>query len=348
MLKRFWKQATVTGKFGFVVIMLSIFCSLFAYFIIPDSSNNANNQNSELSLLPPLAKVNILEIKGAGNFSLLHGFKGNYKTIPYQQLVSLSPDGTLQYESIGGQVKVYQDEILRKYKTVEALSSISKTRRYWFGADRYGRDMFSRLILGIRISLLAGFIAVFIATVIGIIVGLFSGYFGGWIDAITMFFINSLWAFPTILFVFAIVMAFGRSLSVIFIAVGCTLWIDVARLVRGQTLKVKEEVFIKAAKSYGASSLRIIFKHILPNILGPLMVLTAANFAIAILIEAGLSYLGFGVSPPIPSLGNMLNENYGFALSGMVFMAIIPALFIMLLVLSFNFLSQSLRDFLEI
>lgn len=326
---------------------MSILCALFAYVIIPDYSSNANNQNPELSLLPPLSKITMLEIKGKGRFSLLRGFRGHYKTIPFDELLKLSPDGTLQYTSIGGQVKIYQDDLLSKYQSIEDLTALTKTKYYWFGADRYGRDMLSRLILGIRISLLAGFIAVFIATVIGVIVGLFSGYFGGWIDGITMFFINSLWAFPTILFVFAIVMAFGRSLSVIFIAVGCTLWIDVARLVRGQTLKVKEEVFVRAAKSYGASAPRIIFRHILPNILGPLMVMTAANFAIAILIEAGLSYLGFGVSPPIPSLGNMLNENYGFALSGMVFMAVIPALFIMLLVLSFNFLSQSMRDVIE-
>jgi peptide/nickel transport system permease protein len=175
-----------------------------------------------------------------------------------------------------------------------------------------------------------------------------SGYFGGFIDQVVLYIINTFWSIPTILLVFAIVAGFGRSITVIFIAVGLTMWVDVARLVRGQVISLKEENFISASKSIGTSHFTILFKHILPNILSSLFVIAAANFAIAILIEAGLSYLGFGVQPPVPSLGNLLNENYGFALSGKIFMAIIPASMIMFLVLAFNLAGNGLRDIFDI
>lgn len=236
--------------------------------------------------------------------------------------------------------------LARPMTTYTAQNGNEKT--FALGSDKYGRDILSRAVRGIGISLTAGMIAIVFAMLIGVIVGLLSGYIGGWFDTIVLFIINSLWAFPTILFVFAVVLAFGRSLTIIFIAVGCTLWIDVARLVRGQTLQIKAMPYIKAAKSYGSSLTTILFKHILPNIMGPLIVVLTTNFAIAILIEAGLSYLGFGVAPPTPSLGNLLNENYGYALAGMPFLAIVPALLIMLLVLSFNFVSNSLKEYYDL
>ncbi len=148
--------------------------------------------------------------------------------------------------------------------------------------------------------------------------------------------------------VFAIVLAFGRGLGIIFLAVGLTMWVDVARIVRGQVKKIKEEQFVQAAKSIGVKDFRILFKHILPNIIGPILVIGAANFATAILIEAGLSYLGFGVRPPTPSIGNMLNEHYGYAISGKPALALVPAITIMLMVLSFNLLGSGLRDVFDV
>jgi len=150
------------------------------------------------------------------------------------------------------------------------------------------------------------------------------------------------------LLVFDIVLAFGRGVGIIFLAVGLTMWVDVARIVRGQVLKTKQEQYIVAARSLGYGSLRVIFKHILPNIIGPILVIAAANFATAILLEAGLSYLGFGIKPPAPSIGNMLNENYGYALSNKPFLAIVPAVTIMLLVLSFNLVGSGLRDIFDV
>ena len=231
-------------------------------------------------------------------------------------------------------------------KTIREDLMIKKT--YLLGTDLYGRDMLSRLLLGVRISLLVGLIAVGISLTIGLLLGSLAGYFGGRIDDFIMLLINTVWSIPTLLLVFAIVLAMGRGIGIIFLAVGLTMWVDVARIVRGQVMSLKEIQFVEAAQSMGFKTWRIITRHILPNILGPVMVIAAANFAMAILIEAGLSYLGFGIKPPTPSWGTMLNENYGYALSGKPFLALIPALAIMLMVLAFNLVGNGFRDALDV
>ncbi len=240
---------------------------------------------------------------------------------------------------------------------LESLTNITKaitgtqiySRTFLLGTDHLGRCMFSRLIIGVRISLLVGLIAVIISLTIGIILGALAGYYGGRVDDLIMLLINTIWSIPTLLMVFAIVLALNnRGVSIIFIAVGLTMWVDVARIVRGQVLALKNVSFVEAAQSMGFGGWRIISKHILPNVLGPVMVIAAANFATAILLEAGLSYLGFGIQPPTPSWGNMLNENYGYAISGKPFLAFIPAFAIMLLVLAFNLVGNGFRDALDV
>ena len=229
----------------------------------------------------------------------------------------------------------------------EAESQIFE-KTFYLGTDNFGRDTLSRLILGVRISLLVGLIAVIISLTIGILLGALAGYFGGRIDDAIMLVINTVWSIPTILLVFAIVLAFGRGIGIIFLAVGFTMWVDVARLVRGQVMSLKQIQFVEAAQSMGFGTSRILLRHILPNILGPVMVVAASNFATAILIESGLSYLGFGIQPPTPSWGTMLNENYGYAIGGKPMLAMIPAVAIMVMVLAFNLVGNGFRDALDV
>lgn len=221
-------------------------------------------------------------------------------------------------------------------------------RKFPLGTDKYGRCMMSRLILGVRVSLMVGLMAVIISMTVGIFFGAVAGYYGGKVDDLAMLVINTAWSIPSLLLVFAIVLAIGKGIGVIFLAIGLTMWVEVARIIRGQVMYLKEIQFVEAAQSMGFGHWRIIVKHILPNILGPVMVVAAANFATAILMEAGLSYLGFGIQPPTPSWGNMLNENYGLAIGGKPLLAIIPAFAIMLMVLAFNLVGNGFRDALDV
>jgi len=347
-----------SALFGVTLIVFSAFLALFAFLIIPDKSENANEQLSQLALKPPGFKTKVLKMplinkrKKSMLQSFLTGKIPQTQNLPFTDIKIDST--TIYLTGHNGVQKIYEAKhFLLAHLSGESLQKELESKwidkkRFWFGSDKYGRDILSRIILGLRISLMVGLLAVLLSTTIGVVIGLVSGYFSGWIDDLFMWLINTVWSIPTVLLVFAIVMAFGRSVYIIFIAVGLTLWVDVARLIRGQVKEIKSKEFLSAANTMGFGIFRILFIHILPNLTGPLMVIAASNFAIAILIEAGLSYLGFGVQPPTPSLGNMLYENYAFAISGKVFAALIPAIVIMFLVLSFNLTGNGLRDILDV
>jgi len=242
--------------------------------------------------------------------------------------------------------------LLHQVKPEDLQQSIREehiiNRHFFMGTDRFGRDFYSRLLLGTRVSLSVGFISVSISLLIGLILGSVAGYFRGRTDDIIMWFINVVWSIPTLLLVIAITLALGKGFWQVFVAVGLTMWVEVARVVRGQVLGIREKEFIQAAKSLGYSSLRILFRHVLPNVITPVIIISAANFASAILMEAGLSFLGIGVQPPIPSWGTMIKDHYGFIIVNKAYLAFLPGLAIMLMVLSFTMVGNGLRDALDV
>jgi peptide/nickel transport system permease protein len=211
------------------------------------------------------------------------------------------------------------------------------------GTDRFGRDFLSRLMAGSGISLGVGAMAVLISLLIGVPLGAYAGYRGGWPDALIRWLIQVMWTLPTMLLVLAFALAFGKGLVQIFIAIGLTMWVDVARVVRGVVLSLREEAFVEAARGLGLSTGAILRRHILPNAAGPILVLAASNFATAILVEAGLSFLGVGAQIPAPSWGNIVQAHYHLITGAHAHLALAPGLLIISVVLAFTFLGDGLR-----
>lgn len=217
---------------------------------------------------------------------------------------------------------------------------------YPLGTDDLGRDVMTRILYGARISLLVGFVAVGIATLIGIFVGALAGYYGGWVDAVIMRFVDIMLCFPTFFLILAVIAFLEPSIWNIMIIIGLTGWMGVARLVRAEFLSLRERDFVLAALALGGSDLRIIFRHILPNALSPVLVSATLGVAGAILTESALSFLGIGVQPPTPSWGNMLiagKQTLGTAW----WLSAFPGLAILVTVLGYNLLGEGIRDALD-
>ena len=178
--------------------------------------------------------------------------------------------------------------------------------------------------------------------------GLLSGYYGGKIDMLICWLINVVWSIPTLLLVIAISIVLGKGFWQVFIAVGLTMWVEVARVTRGEVLRVSRLPYIEAVKSFGLSDFKIMWKHIIPNILNPIIIISAANFATSILLESGLSFLGIGVQPPMSSWGMIIKNHYGFIIMDKAYLSIVPAVCIVLMVLSFMLLGNALRDALDV
>ncbi|HOS16726.1 MAG TPA: ABC transporter permease [Bacteroidales bacterium] len=370
-----------------IFLIFIAFCAVLGYLITPDSSPYANEQLLEIRLQKPGSKIKMIairknqEIKKVNLFHrMMYGQINAYRFIPIstyrfhkdsiiiERLNEMPPynhsaysladviypiknqsqitsDGsTLHFTDIYHQkhslsIKTLQEKIKKEHLP---------TKTYYMGTDRYGRDVLSQLIIGARVSLSVGFVSVSIALLIGVFLGAVAGYFRGRIDDVIMWFINVVWSIPTLLLVIAISFALGAGFWQIFIAIGLTMWVDIARVVRGQVISLREKEFVEASKAMGFKPFTIIFKHIIPNISGTIIVISASNFASAILTEAGLSFLGIGVQPPMPSWGSMIKENYGYIILDYAYLAIIPGIAIMLLVLAFMLLGNILRDVMDV
>ena len=372
---------------GLIFIILAFIVSISGYLLTPDTTPNCNRQILELATKKPGFTVDMLLVRKnipseRKNFfrRMFTGEQSPYNFIP---LNSWYFDGDkviaeefneleeekflsewdiadvvfpLQYgqesQSKGNTITftdIYENQHTINIPDLYETISNEHIKRYRFilGTDRFGRDMLSRLLIGTRISLSVGFISVFISLLIGITLGALAGYFRGVTDNIIMWLINVIWSIPTLLMVIAITLVLGKGFWQIFIAVGLTMWVEVARVVRGQVLSLREKEYVEAGRALGFSDIRILFHHILPNAMSPVIIISAANFSSAILIEAGLSFLGIGVQPPVSSWGSMIRDHYGYIIVDLAYLAVTPGIAIMLLVLSITIVGNGLRDALD-
>jgi len=357
-LQRFKKNFWGVLSFWFVVCCFLL--AVFAYAVAPDSSENANQMHLPIHSKPPGFEVTMLTIPT----QITPEEKSWWEKLFFGEQFSGSEIPIASYSFHSDELRIityHEDELEgleKSYLLAESFPQAStkkeveenfiQQRTFVLGTDKYGRDLLSRLIIGIRISLSIGFVAVFISLIIGMSLGAISGYFGGKIDAAIMWLINVTWSIPTLLLVIAITLALGKGFWQVFIAVGLTMWVEVARVVRGQVMSVKKMQYVTAARALGFGNARIIVKHIIPNVLAPLIVISAANFAAAILIESGLSFLGIGAQPPMPSWGSMIKDHYSYIILGKPYLAIIPGLAIMSLVMAFMLIGNALRDALDV
>lgn len=326
--------------------------------IRPDASPKANDQHLELTRKSPGFVVKFLHLPKSnyeerGFFeSFIFGFPTKEVSIPIESY-SISKDQLIVSKYSGD--SPLELEYLSYTKTDLGLSSATDlneesiqpfihSKTYLLGTDRYGRDLLSRLMAGCWISFTVGLISLAISLFIGITLGAIAGYFRGKTDEFIVWLFNVVWSVPTLLLVIAITLVLGKGFWQVFVAVGLTMWVEVARLVRGQVMEIREKEFVEAGRAFGYSSFRIILRHILPNISGPIIVISASNFAAAILIEAGLSFLGLGAQPPQATWGKMISEHKGYIITGDAYLAIFPGIAIFLLVLSFVMVGNGLRD----
>ncbi len=223
---------------------------------------------------------------------------------------------------------------------------LSPSASHWMGTDGLGRDVFSRMLFGARISLMVGFVAVGIATIIGVLLGAISGYYRGWVDIFIMRLVDVMLSIPTFFLILAVIAFLTPSIWNIMIVIGLTSWMGVTRLVRAEFLSLREREFVLSAKALGAGDLRLIFRHLLPNSLTPIIVSTVLGIASAVLVESGLSFLGLGVQPPQASWGNILTDGKEY-IQFAWWLSLFPGLAILFTVLGYNLLGEGLRDALD-
>ncbi|MDR3048062.1 MAG: ABC transporter permease, partial [Bacteroidales bacterium] len=272
--KKFKQEKQGMVALGYIIFMMLI--AISGYLITPDSSQDCNHQQLEIALKKPGFTVDIVQIKNDHEINtsnwfhkMLFGEQLAYRTIPVEEYAQTQ-------DSLRVQLYGFQDQFATVMYARSDLSDDHPVvkKHFWLGTDRYGRDVLSQLMIGSRVSLSVGFISILIALFIGVLFGAIAGYYRGKIDDVLMFILNVVWSIPTVLLVIAISFALGKGFWQIFIALGLTMWVDVARVVRGQVMAIREQEYVEACKVLGFSDTRIILKHILPNILGSVVVIS--------------------------------------------------------------------------
>ena len=363
--QRLWQNRPAVAGLAFIALCTLV--ALLGYWVLPDNSPNANHGFVQVQKEGPGLRVLLLRQplpdsarfgQGGDNVfaTWLHGRAPDVQETPIggyrfagDSLV-LEPLGVHSAEAGRPRRLALSAVVGRPGPRAELRGLVRQnhllTRTYWLGTDKAGRDELSRLLLGTRISLGIGLVAVLISLVLGMTVGAVAGYFGGWVDSLLLGVMTVVWSIPGIMLVIAISLALdSKGVWVSFVAVGLTMWVDVARVVRGQMLSLRAATFVEAGRVLGLPTPRLIARHLLPNMRGPLIVLATSNFAAAILLEAGLSFLGLGVQPPAPSWGLMVKEGYDLlGTAAGLWLTLLPGAAISLLVLSFNLLGNGLRD----
>ncbi|MDG1062892.1 MAG: ABC transporter permease [Flavobacteriaceae bacterium] len=346
----------ILGMVSMCFLVLMTLMAILAYVLAPDHTKNANQMHLAIGSKPPGFQTLMVHVPVNNPIpndwtALWIGKHPQERTTPISAYF-ITKDTlkvtTFQGDDIPGLEMAWPLKALTKQGDKFDQTRVIQSHTFWMGTDKYGRDLLSRMLIGLRVSLSIGFIAVFISLLIGVSLGAVAGYFGGRLDATIMWLINVTWSIPTLLLVIAITLALGKGFWQVFIAVGLTMWVEVARVVRGQVMGVKQLQFITAAKALGYGHWRIITRHVLPNSLAPVIIISAANFASAILIESGLSFLGIGAQPPTPSWGSIIKDHYAYIILGKPYLALIPGCAIMALVMAFMLLGNALREVLEV
>jgi ABC-type dipeptide/oligopeptide/nickel transport system permease subunit len=386
MIRELWHSlySNKIAMAGIGVILFFLLIAILGANIRPDKSKHANDQHLEVARKKPGFSIPVVWIRKnqepqSSSFisRLFFGGKdSDYAWIPYTSLswsrdsLVINEFGTQQIHWLAIADVVFALDLAKKLTysnesvmiptldqgtlsmnfeelKIRARQNLG-TKYFVLGTDKFGRDFLSRLMAGTLVSLSVGCIAVLISLLIGITLGALAGFYRGWLDELIMWFINVVWSIPTVLLVIAITLALGKGFYQVFIAVGLTMWVEVARVVRGQMLSLREKDFVEAGRVLGFSNIRIIINHMLPNIFGPVIVISAANFATAILLEAGLSFLGIGTQVPMASWGGIIKNHYYYIVTDLSHLALLPGLAIMILVLAFMLVGNGLRDAMDV